>query len=96
MRINLAEYFKGGFSIGRGFGTDEILLDEKRTKGNVLAFLCYDADLMPVPDISTWSEKGRKRVLDVVRERTNAINAEVWVDDVKVKDYIPEVRDETD
>ncbi len=38
MRINLAEYFKGGFSIGRGFGTDELLLDKKRTKDHVLAF----------------------------------------------------------
>ena len=93
MRINLAEYFKGGFSIGRGFDTDEILLDEKRTKGHVLYFLCYDANLFPAPDISTWSEKGRERVLKVVRERTNAVNAEVWVDDVKVKDYIPEVHD---
>lgn len=96
MRVNLAEYFKGGFSIGCGFDTDEILLDEKRTKGNILAFLCYDANLVPSPDISTWSEMGRKRVLDVVRERTNAINAEVWVDDVKVKNYIPEARDERD
>jgi len=93
MSISLAERFKAGFTIGNGIDTDEILIDEKRTKGHVLAFLCYDANLWPAPDISTWPALSRNRVLYVVKERTNAVNAEVWVDSLKLKDYIPEVRD---
>ncbi|WP_225418438.1 hypothetical protein [Lacticaseibacillus daqingensis] len=86
--ISLAERFKAGFTLGHGIETDEILLDEKRTQGHVLAFLCYDANMYPAPDISTWSALARSKVLDSVRRHTNAVNAEVWVDSVKVKDYI--------
>lgn len=84
---NLAERFKAGFTFGEGMATDEVLLDEKRTKGHVLAFLVYDANMWPAPDLSTWSSKGRQKLIRLISQKVKDVNAEVWVDDVKVKDY---------
>jgi hypothetical protein len=86
---SLAEQFKGGFSIGQGFECVEVLLDEERTRGNILAFVCYDANLFPLPNISGWHDKAHaKKIIDVVRDRTASVSAEVWLDDVKIKEYM--------
>lgn len=91
---SLAEQFKGGFSIGQGFECVEVLLDEERTRGNILAFVCYDADLFPLPNISDWPDKAHaKKIMKVVLDHTATVNAEVWLDDVKIKNY-SEVHDD--
>ncbi|MFD1399676.1 hypothetical protein ACFQ41_10195 [Lacticaseibacillus suilingensis] len=92
--MNLHEQFKGGFTRGSGIRTEEILHDDRVTNEHVLQFLMYDANLYPCPNLSTWKPKARQAVIDFVKERVSKVNADVWVDDVKVKDYIPEVRDE--
>lgn len=88
MMNSLAGQFKGGFSIGQGFECVEVLLDEERTRGNMLAFVCYDADLFPLPNISDWRDKAyAKKITKVVLDHTATVNAEVWLDDVKIKNY---------
>lgn len=84
------EKFSGGFFIGDGYATIELLVNDKVRSDNILKLWAYDANLMPMPDFSTWRDEGRKEVIDYVLRRTKECNIEIWVDDMKIKERVNE------
>ena len=84
--------YKAGFTVygENPIETEEWLYDENSSK-NKLRFLGYDANLCPLPNLSTrpkndynkkWSEKLNKIAL----EYTKDFQGEVWLDDVLIKE----------
>lgn len=55
-KAELLEKYKGGFSFGEDYETIEVIPNDKDTDDNKLCLWAYDANFMPLPDISN----GRK------------------------------------
>ncbi len=84
--------WKGGFTV-RGkhpYETEDWFYSEKYSNKNKLVFQGYDANLHPMPNLSTrpkndynnkWLEKLRRTAL----VHTKGFKGEIWLDDVKIK-----------
>ena len=85
--MDLHEQFKGGFTRGSGISAEEILHDDRVRDEHKLQFLMYDANLYACPNLSTWEPKAKQAVIDFVKDKVFKVNADVWVDDVQIKEY---------
>lgn len=85
--MDLHEQFKGGFTRGTGIRTEEILHDNRVMGKHELQFQIYDANLYPLPNLSTWKPKTKQDVINFVKGKVSKVNADVWVDDVQIKKY---------
>lgn len=86
-KAELLEKYKGGFTFGEGWETDEILINEKETKDNCLCLWAYDANMMPAPNISKWSKQAREKLVKRLKKCLTNLNADVWIDDLQIKEY---------
>lgn len=81
--------FKGGFTVrdnDEPMFSIEWLFDERETDPNKLQFLAYDANLWPMPDFDTWTDKDfKKKNIEIALNVTHDFTGEVWLDDTKIK-----------
>lgn len=84
--------YKAGFTVyGKcPYETEEWLYSEEYSNKNKIVFLGYDANLFPMPSLSSrpntdynkkWFKKLKQEALNV----TKGFEGEVWLDDVKIK-----------
>ena len=85
-REELLEKYKGGFSFGEDYETIEIIPNDKDTDDNKLCLWAYDANFMPLPDISKWSQSARDKLADKLKKRLSNLNTDVWIDDLQIKE----------
>lgn len=60
---------------------------EDETKDSVL-YYSYDANLCPLPNMSSWSKDYREEQAEFLRERLKDINKTITVDDYVIKEKI--------
>lgn len=60
-------------------------LEEKESTGNKLQYYGYDANLHPLPDLSTTSEENQRKVIEEFKKLFKKDNIEIWLDDIKIK-----------
>ena len=86
--MTLHEDWRGGFTLH--FDSDpmfdeEWLLDDRHVKEDELRFLGYDANMCALPNLSTFPEKHRREVIEQASTRFKNINADIWLDNCKIK-----------
>ena len=86
-KAELLEKYKGGFSFGRDFDTVEVLINDQDTDDNKLCLWAYDGAFMPLPNITSWSQSGRDKLINQLRNCLADLNADVWIDDLQIKEY---------
>lgn len=84
----ILEKFTGGFTIGDGMETIELIINDKVKNDNVLKLWAYDASLYPLPDFSGWMKDIQGKVKEYVLERTTGLDIEVWIDDTQIKEML--------
>ncbi|WP_433322488.1 hypothetical protein ACRHK7_01195 [Weissella tructae] len=87
-REEILERFKGGFVIGDGMETIELVVNDKVKCDDVLKLWAYDASLYPLPDYSHWMKEAQDKVKAYVLKRTQGLNIEVWIDDTQIKEQV--------
>lgn len=83
----LLEKYKGGFTFGEDYETQEIIPNKVDTDDNCLCLWAYDADFMPLPNISKWSKSAREQLVKRLKKKLADLNADVWIDDLQIKEY---------
>lgn len=84
--------YKAGFTVTgeHPYATEEWLYSEDYSNKNKIVFLGYDANLFPMPKLSSrpntdynkeWFKKLKQKALNVTKD----FEGEVWLDDVKIK-----------
>ena len=86
--MTLQEKWRGGFTLH--FDSDpmfdeEWLLDDRHVKDDELRFLGYDANMCALANLSTAPEKHRREVVQQASLKLKNVNADIWLDDCKIK-----------
>lgn len=81
----LTDMFGGGFVIGNDETATELSFNDKVLTDNVLKFWAYDANMMPLPDFSTWNESYKDEVTSFVLGQTSSYDIDVWIDDTQIQ-----------
>lgn len=85
----MLEKYKGGFIVKakNRINDTEWIFDKENSNENRLIFLAYDANLLTLPPLSTWQNKGfKQKQINKALEVTKDFKGEVWLDDVKIKE----------
>ena len=85
-KAELLEKYKGGFTFGEDYETIEVIPNDKDTDDNKLCLWAYDANLMPLPDISKWSQSARDKLVDKLKKRLSNLNVDIYIDDLQIKE----------
>lgn len=84
--MNWIEKYKGGFSVGKGYETVEILLDKDSSTKEKLYFQAYDANLSALPNVSTWKKAWADKHIKFLEGQVSSnFTGEVWLDDVLIR-----------
>ena len=78
---------KAGWTWGKDIWAVEWLFDDVNSTDTKLIFLSYDISLSPIPMLSKWEDVPNrndniKKALSILE----GINADVWLDDIKIKE----------
>lgn len=87
--MSLLQDWRGGFTLrftNNPIFDEEWLLDDRYSTESELHFIGYDANLMPMENLSTTPEQHRVKVIELAKYRLRDVQATVWLDDVKLKD----------
>lgn len=78
---------KAGWTWGKDIWAVEWLFDDVNSTDTNLMFLAYDANLWPMPVLSKWPvEETRYSNITLALSILEGINADVWLDDIKIKE----------
>lgn len=86
--MSLLDEWKGGFTLrfnSHPICDEEWLLDDRYSTETELHFIGYDANLYPLPDLSTANKHHRRATLENASIRLAKVHVEVWLDDIKLK-----------
>lgn len=84
-REEVIKKYRAGITLWEGYETEEWLVDEATTTATKLMLQAYDANMMPSPNFSQWSEKAQARTKNMMLVRLEDFDGDVWLDDVKLK-----------
>ncbi len=84
---DLIKRFEAGLDTGDPQYGETWLVDEQRTKDNVLYLQAYDANLWPCTNFSTWRQGYIEQVTEEILHDIGDLNVTIWLDDIKVRDY---------
>lgn len=90
MKLNTDLYIKyrAGFAVksDNPMCGEDWMFDKKSSTNEKLVFQGYDANLFPLPNLSTWPETmWKQKVIQTGMQRTIDFTGEVWLDDVRIK-----------
>lgn len=68
------------------YETQEWCLEEKQSTENKLVYYGYDANFMPMINLSKTSKENQNKVIGTAWNILKDFKGEVWLDDVKIKE----------
>jgi len=84
--------YKSGFTVSgkHPYETEEWVYSEEHSNKNKIVFLGYDANLFPMPNLSSrpdndYNKAWFARLKQLALNFTKDFTGEVWLDDVKIK-----------
>lgn len=82
------ERFKGGFGVQSGTQISDVdwLLNTSESSEDKLVFESFDANLCPLPNLSSWgNEKWKNKNIAKAKEIFKDFNGKVYLDDILIR-----------